>query len=62
VGAPDDAGSFRAQSELPEQVAKLNLGVDMFASEQIHRELEHAGEADDYQSHTRTLRFTYLFE
>jgi uncharacterized protein YhjY with autotransporter beta-barrel domain len=62
VGSPDGAGTFQAETELPDTLAKLNLGVELQATEHTQIKLEYTGElGDDYQGHAGTIRFNYLF-
>ena len=57
-GAPN-SGSFRSETELPEQVARLRLGFDLLASEQVQVKLEYGGELNgDYRAHSGTVRAT----
>ncbi|WP_191059495.1 autotransporter outer membrane beta-barrel domain-containing protein, partial [Geminicoccus harenae] len=62
AGAPASAGTFQASTELPDTLGRLNLGLELQAADQIQIRLEYAGElGEDYQGHSGTLRFNYLF-
>ncbi len=60
--APASAGTYQAKTELPDTLGRLNLGLELQATEHTQIKLEYSGElGEDYQGHTGTLRFNYLF-
>jgi outer membrane autotransporter protein len=62
ASAPASAGTFQAKTELPDTLARLNLGLELQATEHTQIKLEYSGElGEDYQGHAGTIRLNYLF-